>query len=444
MKTVSLSLLKLMRPARMSSFRELVDIQWNSPDKLAASSEPKVTAILRHACRQVPFYRDFCTREGLDPTALTFADLQRFPLQTKRELMDRVERFLDPATPPSDLIPNFTGGSSGAPFQFFNDRRILEIHKANDMRGRTWTGWSPGEKQAILWAHPRDNKASRSLRGRFLENVVHRMRTLNAYNMDAARIDEFYLELKSYQPIMMLGFASSLAFFAEYLQHQGKKTIPLKGILSSAETLTPEHRAAIEGFFECKVFDRYGSREFGVIAQQCEKLGGLHVFSDQVHLEILRPDGTPCNPGERGEIVITDLTNRAMPFIRYRTGDMATWLREPCSCGRGFPLLEGVSGRTSELLVGKNGKFYSCLGPRFFGPDIPGIAQMQVIQESREKVIIKVVPGEDWSAESGKMISRKLISLLGDIAVEIREVPEIPPSASGKYRFTISNVSPFP
>jgi len=214
-------------------------------------------------------------------------------------------------------------------------------------------------------------------------------------------------------------------------------------LVSSAETLDDEMRATIESEFGCPVLNRYGSREFANIAQQCEVGGGLHVFDYRIHVEILRPDGTTCDPGESGEIVITDLINAAMPFIRYRTGDIGTFSAEPCSCGRGSPLLSKVEGRVSEIIVGKNGKYYSCQSPRLFGADIPGIGQMQVIQDSLDLIEVKIVPEDTWSADSQQLLIERMLSLLGDVEVKVTLTDEIPVSASGKYRFTISSVSPF-
>lgn len=442
-RPLSKLLLDTLRPERMAAYRDLDRTQWHTRDRLQDQSAAGVTAILRHACARTPYYAEFCREAGIDPATVTHEDLDRFPRLAKRELSDRQERFLDPEADPGYRAPGFTGGSSGTPFRFFNDRRASETRKANDLRGRAWAGWVPGDKQAILWAHPRDNKVTHSIRGRMLAALVHRSRTLNAYNMDPAAIVAFHRELTEYKPAMMLGFSSSLAFLADYFLHHALTPPSLKGIIASAETLTDEQRTIIEKCFKCNLHNRYGSREFGVIAQQCEAIGGLHLFIDQVHIEILRPDGAPCDDGERGEIVLTDLGNRVMPFIRYRTGDLARRSGESCGCGRGFPLLESVEGRTSEVLVGRNGKYFSCLGPPFFGSDIAGIVQMQVVQERLEHLEIRIVRNEDWSELSATQLTGRARERLGDVEVEIVFLDKIPPSASGKFQFAISKVSPF-
>ncbi|MGD9547290.1 MAG: phenylacetate--CoA ligase family protein [Candidatus Krumholzibacteriia bacterium] len=437
------SLFRLMRSDWMEELHRLENAQWRPADELADGSHEKLAGMLRFACAHVPFYRDFSAQAGLDPDRVGPPDLGVFPLMTKKDLMDRQERFLAEGRNPEDRVTNATGGSSGVWFRFYVDRSALSLRVANAYRGAAWTGWRVGEKQAVLWGHPRDNQAIKGLRGRVMANLAHRSLNLNAYDMDEAKLAEFSRALRSWRPVMIRGYASALAFLADYMQEHGLPLDSPAGIISSAETLTDAYRSSIEGHFRCKLLNRYGSREFADIAQQCEQVDGFHVFNDRVHVEVLRPDGTPCDPGEQGEIVITDLENRVMPFIRYRTGDLARPRAGLCACGRGFPLLASVEGRTSELIVGKNGKYYSCQSPRLFGADIPGIGQMQLIQETIEAIEIRIVPDAAWTPESRTALEKRMLGLLGDIHLKVSLVEAIPPAPSGKYPFTISKVSPF-
>jgi phenylacetate-CoA ligase len=437
------SLLKLTRPERVRLLKEIVADQWRSPAQLADLSTYRLTGIMRHAAATVPYYSEFCRQAGLDPASLDAGDLVRFPLVHKQDMIENSAAFQTSAADRRDCVPNSTGGSSGKMFNFLIDRKSLEIRTANDLRGRTWTGWRLGDKQAILWGHPRDNKVTHSLRGKLLGKFVHRSRNLNAFDMDDRIVADFAGQLRHFNPVMILGYSSALAFFSEYLASKNIKIPSPKGIISSAETLTPEHRSSIESYFACPLLNRYGSREFGDIAQQCEAVDGLHIFSDRYHLEVLRPDGTACVPGEQGEIVITDFDNRVMPFIRYRTGDLATPASGSCGCGRGFPLLASVSGRTSELVVGKNGKYYSCPGPRWWRAGIEGVGQMQLVQEDRETIEIRLVPDGRWNESSHRQLEARMKELLGEIDVVINLVDALHPLPSGKFPFVISSVSPF-
>lgn len=427
----------------MREFDRLRAAQWLPRAGLEAGSRESLTGLLRWACSEVPYYREFCGRAGLDPARVRADDLSVFPLMTKRDLMDRQERFLASGRVTANCLPTSTGGSTGVVFRFFVDTSARHSRAANALLGETWTGWLPGDKQALLWGHPQENERIRSLKDRAMAAFVHRSLNLNAFDLNEAAMADFARRLRAWRPVMIRGYASALAFLSEYLTRNHVRVDPPKGIISTAETLTEEYRASVERYFGCKVMNRYGSREFANIAQQCERVGGMHVFIDRLHVEIVRPDGSPCDPGERGEIVVTSFDNRAMAFIRYRTGDLARTAEGHCACGRGFPLLAAVEGRTSELIVGKNGKYYSCPGPRFYGGDIPGIGQMQLVQESLEEIEVRIVPTPDWREQSTAQLTGRMRDLLGDIRVNIVLVDKIPPSPSGKYPFAISKVSPF-
>lgn len=317
------------------------------------------------------------------------------------------------------------------------------MRRAGDMLGRTWAGWRVGDAMALIWGHRGDVAASGTPKSRLVNALMHRRTVLNAYDMDDKAIAAYVGLLKREQPGLILGYASSLAFIAEYVARHGITGLAPKGIISSAEALSPERRAAISATFKCPVYDRYGSREFANIAQQCEQLNGLHVFADRVHVEVLRPDGSECAPGERGEIVVTDFFNGAMPFIRYRTGDLGACASKPCSCGRGLPLLESVEGRVTEIIVGPNGKYYACPGPVLLASGIPGIVQMQVVQDRISAIEVRVAPGAEWTQSSRELLVARVRELLGDVEVSITMVDRIPPAASGKHQFVISTVSPF-
>jgi phenylacetate-CoA ligase len=427
----------------MREFQRLQTAQYRPRAELEAESRKALTAILRWACAEVPYYREFCSQSGLDPARVGADDLPAFPLVTKHDLMDRQERFFTSGRLGSQARPASTGGSTGVVFRFFIDRKAYDLRAGNTLLCESWTGWLPGDKQAVVWGNPRERERRESPRNRAMAALVHRSLNLNAFDLDETVLAEYAGRLRSWKPVMIRGYASGLAFLSEYLSRNHIHIPSPKGIISTAETLTDTYRTSIENCFGCKVMNRYGSREFANIAQQCEQVAGMHVFNDRFHLELIGPDGRPCQPGEPGEIVITCFDNRVMPFIRYRTQDVARGQEKDCACGRGYPLLAAVEGRTSDLIIGKNGKYYSCPGPRFYGGDIPGIGQMQLIQETVEEIEVRIVPNRDWSEESGVQLTARMRDLLGDIHVRISLVEKIPLSPSGKYPFSISKVSPF-
>lgn len=417
--------------------------QWRSGEEMQARHDQLVAGMLRYASVHVPRYRDLVASWGVDPQVLTSGHLTQFPLLNKSALTIERDAHRADDCRPEDRLKSHTGGSSGVIFHFEYDRRTKDARRAGDLLGRSWTGWRIGDDVAYVWGHSGDVSAAASLRARLADVLMHRRTVLNAFDMDDAVIAAYVRKLQRQQPTLIIGYASSLAFLAEYMRRRGLDGIRPRGIISSAESLGPEKRAIISTVFGCPVYDRYGSREFANVAQQCDPLSGLHVFHDRLHVEIIRQDGAACDPGELGEIVVTDLDNRAMPFIRYRTGDLGILSDEPCRCGRHSPVLATVQGRMSEIIVGPNGKYYACPGPTWLGADIPGVGQLQLIQSSLTDIEVRIVPGPEWTDQSRARIGDRMRLLLGEVHVTVTLTDHIAPAASGKHQIVISSVSPF-
>jgi phenylacetate-CoA ligase len=195
------------------------------------------------------------------------------------------------------------------------------------------------------------------------------------------------------------------------------------------------------------VFDYYGSREFGLIGVECDRHEGLHVPMQTLYMEVLRDDGSPTCPGEVGRIVITSLTNYSLPLIRYEIGDLAAWAETPCSCGRVWPLLRDVKGRISDMFVKSDG---GLLAGEYFHAALSyhdWVAKYQVVQDAVDQLRVRIVlrrdvPDLDAAKVAGMKELQRVIHLgLGrTCAVSFEFVDEIEPTASGKFRFTISRV----
>ena len=217
--------------------------------------------------------------------------------------------------------------------------------------------------------------------------------------------------------------------------------------MSAAGTLHDVQRELIERVFGAPVFNRYGSREVGDMACECDQHRGLHVSTPTHYIEIVRDGGTAARPGEIGEVLVTLLTNFAMPLIRYRIGDLAAWSEEPCTCGRAWPLLKSVVGRvTDTFLTAKgtriHGEYFTHL---FYFRD--WIRQFQVVQVGYDEILLKVVLKDGMLnlPESKKYevqeIEQKTRLVMGPACrIDWQVTSEISPTASGKRRYTISKV----
>jgi phenylacetate-CoA ligase len=263
---------------------------------------------------------------------------------------------------------------------------------------------------------------------------------LDASSLTEDSMRSFARKLASYRPEVLLAYANTLGLFARFVEAEGIKLPSPRGIITSAEVLTPENRALIERVLGAPVYDRYGSREFAVIATECDQHSGMHVNAENLLVEI-----TGETPAESGEIAITDLKNFAMPMIRYMTRDHGKTLGQPCACGRGLPLIQLTGGRTTDFLHGNGRRVSGIVLATYVITNNKGIGQVQFVQSQRGRIQVNVVKSQAWGEESTADLLRKAGNFLGaDMQFDVVYLPAIPHEKSGKYRFSICTLDDGP
>lgn len=437
-----------------ASLDDMQRVQWLPTEELLARSEARLASLLKHAAENVPYYRDLYKRQGFEADQLrTIGDLQALPIFTKSDY-----RACDPETiyatnvPASLRIDRKTSGSTGEPFHFSLDRRALPIIFASHLFYDSWHGLQPFDKYLRIIAPPAAQPAlppdastsvrlQRAITGRlqnFYESWTQKKISLWEVNSEGA--ENIWRRIEAFQPKFVMGYTSTLAAIAdELLQRDLKLSRPVQGVITIAETLTPNRKRLIEKYFNAPIINRYGLREFGWwAAQSCrESTDRFHINTELVVCEVLRPDGSPCAAGETGRIVLTDLHNFARPFIRYDTGDLAVAVDESCPCGRGFPLLGPIEGRSLDCLRTPSGNEISpaILGHFLFvyHGHLEAVRHFQLVQETATRVTLLIVPGDAWNEERRTRLRADLNQLLGDeMEVDVQTVVEIHPEKSGK------------
>jgi phenylacetate-CoA ligase len=198
-------------------------------------------------------------------------------------------------------------------------------------------------------------------------------------------------------------------------------------------------RTVMEEAYRCKVFEEYSSVENLCLATECER-GRLHVSPDYGIVEILRDDGTACDPDEVGEVVATGLVRTYQPLIRFRVGDLAAWDGDPCPCARSMPVLKEIVGRLEDVVVGRDGREMVRFHGVFIGQ--ANVQEGQVIQETLDRIRVRVVATDAFGpADTADLAARVKARLGTDVDVVVETVPEIPRTASGKFRAVVSHVS---
>ncbi|MEO6147102.1 MAG: phenylacetate--CoA ligase family protein, partial [Sulfuriferula sp.] len=201
-------------------------------------------------------------------------------------------------------------------------------------------------------------------------------------------------------------------------------------------------RAQIEKTFGCPVANGYGGRDAGFIAHQCPA-GGMHLTAEDIIVEIVDPQGRVLPHGESGEIVVTHLATGDFPFIRYRTGDVGVLDDQPCTCGRGLPLLKAIEGRSTDFVVAQDGTVMHGLALVYVIRDLPGVRQFKIVQESLVLTRVLLATDDQFDeANTGKIMLGIQQRLGPGVRVEIERMDEVPKEKSGKYRYVISHVAP--
>jgi len=338
-----------------------------------------------------------------------------------------------------DLVEAKTGGSTGVALQLFFDSQCQEMRNAAAMRSDRWAGWDIGMPVAAIWGNPPvADTLKKKVRNLLLDRTIY----LDTMEINEDSVRRFVLGWRRTKPRVIFGHAHSIYILAMYLQRLGVEDIRPRGIISTSMMLLEPERRLIAKVFRCQVTNRYGCEEVGLIACECERHEGLHLNMDHVVVEFLKDDGMEAVPGEEAHIVVTDLVNRGMPLIRYRIGDMGVPSGRSCSCGRGLQLMERVTGRQADFLKRPDGSLVAgvSLVERTLTA-IPGIEQMQLVQDELHQVCAKVVRDNHFSEVSERNLRSELQTVFGeDVAIEIQYVPALGQTRMGKYRFAICNV----
>lgn len=417
--------------------------QWLSHDELISKQKNKLSILLKHAYKNVHYYRSQYHKMGLCESDFENPQIiQRLPLLSKKDVNIHRDSMISDDGQGGRLIRNSTSGSTGQSLYFFTDMNSWAWRRAIKIRNHEWLGVNLGDKTASLWGARMDIEKTKQLRG-FLHRLVNNYIILSSYELSKKSMMEKYHKLMRFKPVLLVSYPGPLTEFSEFMLEKNLKLSSIKAIISSAETLFSWQKTIIESAFQCPVFNRYGCREFGDIAHECENREGLHVNIDRVFVEILDKNLCPCPVGKKGEIVITDLDNFGMPLIRYRIGDIGSFSDKICSCGRGLPLLESIDGRTLDVVRAPNG---NALGGTFWTllfKSRPGIASFQVIQKEIHGVEILYVAERE--CELGSALSyfmEKIHEKCGsDFNVKFTKVDEIEKTKSGKTRFVVSKIS---
>lgn len=405
------------------------------PNARRADQLLRLRELVRYARQAVPHYREAFA--SVTDEVGSIDDLRRLPCVDKATLKANVQRLR--AHPlPSRVTAKTTGGSTGQPLTILKSMDAMAHELAATWRGYGWAGIGIGARQARFWGVP--FSSANRFQARLTDFVCNRYRC-SAFAFRDADLEEYERRLIRFRPAYFYGYVSMLVSFANYYRQRGKQPpFNLRCIITTSEVLTPADREVLTDVFRTRIFNEYGCGELGTIAHECEA-GSLHLSEENMLVEVLDGDRV-CLPGEKGELVVTELNNRAMPLIRYRTGDFGALSDKLCACGRTLAVLDTVYGRAYDFIVAADGR-------RFHGEFLMyifeegqrrqmGIAQFQVQQLAVNEFRIRIVPEQEFSKDAWELIVTRMQEHLGrQIHVAFEMVERIEREPSGKMRVIV-------
>ena len=416
--------------------------------KLRALQDSRARAIVRHAYRTVPFYREQMDRLGVLPGDVRCADdLARLPVVTIDDYARDPDDFLSAAYRGAKTFQAFTSGTSGhARVIHFNSASLFQSLAARRRRHivvSTFVGRSRRYSEMMA-----ASAATLSVRLReFYEmnsafpRAVDLRRT---HMLSFGHPDEKIAELNSAKPEVFGGYGSFIGLLYRWAWQHDLPIHRPKLVHYGGDCMSEQDRAIIERHFGVPVHSSYQSTEAMAIAYQCELLGGFHIEMDQTAVRVVDRNGKPVGPGGTGEIFVSNLTNRATVLLNFRLGDIVTLGREPCPCGRTLPTIQRIDGRADDVVVHPDGHLMHsmiAIGKIQF---VPGVLQLQLVQEELRRFLVRYVlrRGADAS-EVERSLDAKLRETYGaGIDARIERVEFIPPEPSGKVKLVSSRCMP--
>ncbi len=403
----------------------------------------RLNRLLDQARTHSPYYAKRLTDAGLPLSDL--AAIEQLPVLTKDEIREHQQQIKCGNFPESAFIESRTGGSTGRPMFYYLDRPSMDWNRASVYRAAEWGGTALGEKAIHMSGSHFDYTRGQTLLTR-LTYFLQRYRDYSTAVLTEAKLEEYYQGLMKYRPQSIWGYAGGIFVFSDFIEstHPEARLDFIKSIFPSSETLLAHQRETIGRVFGAdKIFDQYGAREM-YMASECRAHQGYHFHAEVILGEVVDRHGRGCQPGEMGNVLLTDLSNLAFPFIRYEIGDIGVLEEDgQCECGMWLPRLRKVEGRIGDIVTLSD---RILTGPNFatLFSDKRGIANYQIRQESFDEIRIVMVPDQNYSDEFEQYVKGAVESMVDEgtrVVTELVDDIEVP--ESGKRQYIISKVSRF-
>lgn len=385
----------------------LTESQWLPAHELRALQLVQLRALLDHAKRTVPYYTE--SLAGLDPAQLDWSGFTALPRIGRQDLQGRFDALCSTAIPRmhGPAAPGQSSGSTGTPVRFLQTPASQLFWYALTVREHLWHQRDLTGKLAAIRVRIEKNNAPDWGAPMAALYKTGPSAGLNVHTDTGQQLEWLQAENPNY----LLTHASNLGALAALSLERGVRLPRLRQARTYSEALRPDLRERVRAAWGVEIADMYSCEEAGYIALQCPLHEHYHVQGENLLVEVLRPDGTPCEVGETGEVALTTLHNFALPLIRYRLGDYAE-MGPPCDCGRGLPVLRHIHGRQRNMLVLPDGTRHWPSFPSVMWTSVAPIEQFQLVQRTPDRLEINYVMARELTADEKARLEAALTERL--------------------------------
>ncbi len=400
--------------------------------ELGACQDRALRRLVQHAYECVPYYRALFDRQRLRPRHIRGTrDLGLLPFTSKAEMRARPERErIAAGLDPDRLLRVRTSGPAGEPFTVCRTWVEDKVQSSLRLGALRALGIGPRDRLAIVGPTTRPDSGDPKRLGRLLRMLGVNRRT----KVDGlVEPDVVLRKLGERRPDILMGFPGMLDRLTAPELTLLRNAVRPRLVLVGGEVSTPAMRARLRDAFGAPVLESYASHEFPLMASSCPDGFNLHVCDDGVVLEVLT-DGRPAEPLERGEVVVTNLHAYAMPFIRYRLGDLAARGGD-CACGQPCSTIAAIEGRMVDYFPLPDGRRlhpYEIV-TRLVREPSDWIRRYQLVQERPDRIVLRVV-GTAAPERVAALIAAVRPLLGSGVEFSVEPIDEIPLTAGGKLR----------
>jgi phenylacetate-CoA ligase len=442
LRTLAAVKLRYLDYKRYCGFLE--ESQWWAQGALEKYQGQRLRELLEYAYDNVPYYGEVFKKNRLLPSDFkSLDDLRKLPVLRKEDVVSNFDKLIakqfSRAGKRRHLAKRYTGGSTGTPMLFYHDRRSMVWREAFFAYRNKSAGLNPGDKFVWICSTPFSGERRGSkLPYKFVPGGL----MLSSLAPGPQQFEEYLKLINKFQPDYVAGLPS-LVYDLACFSGSANGDIRFGVFFSTSENLHNFQKEKIRKQFSCEIFDYYSSQEIHNLACECRVHKGMHVEMRHVVLEIAGSGGQPLPRGERGKILCTGLINRAMPLIRYDTGDVGLVSQRSCSCGRGLALLEGFEGRETDVICYKGRRFYAT-ALSVIVEEFNNIKECQFIQEGERSLRVNIVRSDLHTQNDTLRLVQRLKRLFDDeLALNINFVDSIPRGPAGKFKFIINSLKGF-